>query len=215
MSFADTLMDLLMDEKYSKIVTFLPDDHSWGIANAKVFADEVMPKVFGIRTFSSFVRKLNRWGFERIMEKKTHDIDVFRHVNFRKGDWAACRRIKCIGRLAKFPSTATPSHNHLQTRVVTPPLAGLKRSLSAASYSPEFATVAAPPSLFPSVSTGSIMGHSMAGPALAQIRRDEIELEYLAQRRAEILARKYGLPTQHSLSSRGPPSASGAPLLFY
>lgn len=100
-SFADTLMNLLLDEEYSKIVTFLPDDQSFGIINAKVFADEVMPKIFGIRTFSSFVRKLTRWGFERIMEKKTHDVDVFRHNLFHKNDWQNCARIKCVGRVAK------------------------------------------------------------------------------------------------------------------
>lgn len=97
-SFAETLMNLLIGEEYSKIVTFLPDNQSFGIINSKVFADEVMPKVLGIRSFSSFVRKLHRWGFERIMEKKTHDVDVFRHHLFRKGDWASCRKVKCGGR---------------------------------------------------------------------------------------------------------------------
>jgi hypothetical protein len=102
-------MSLLLDEEYSKIVTFLPDDQSFGIINAKVFADEVMPKVFGIRTFSSFVRKLTRWGFERIMEKKTHDVDVFRHDLFRKNDWKSCANIKCVRRSAtKQPEKQSP-----------------------------------------------------------------------------------------------------------
>jgi len=96
-SFAQTLMSLLLDEEYSKIVTFLPDGNSWGIIHAKKFSDEVMPKVFGIRTFSSFVRKLHRWGFERVMEKKTHEVDVFRHDLFRQGDWASCAKIRCGG----------------------------------------------------------------------------------------------------------------------
>jgi len=67
-----------------------------------------MPKVFGIRTFSSFVRKLNRWGFERIMEKKTHDVDVFRHNLFRKNDWQNCARIKCVGRVTKQDQKQLP-----------------------------------------------------------------------------------------------------------
>lgn len=47
-SFTETLMRLLLDDLYSQIVTFLPDGLSFGIINAKVFADEVMPCVFGI-----------------------------------------------------------------------------------------------------------------------------------------------------------------------
>lgn len=105
-SFAHTLMSLLLDEKYAKVVTFLPDNQSFGIINAKVFSDEVMPEVFGIRTFSSFVRKLNRWGFERIMEKKTHDVDVFRHRLFYKNNWKLCAKIKCQGRLSKSQQEA-------------------------------------------------------------------------------------------------------------
>lgn len=94
-SFADTLMELLLDERYADTVKFLPDGQSWGIADARKFASEVMPRVFGIRTFSSFVRKLHRWGFERVMEKKTHGVDIFRHAQFRKGDWQACHKLKC------------------------------------------------------------------------------------------------------------------------
>jgi hypothetical protein len=100
-SFAESLMDMLLDEQYSGIVTFLPDGKQFGIIHAKNFCEQVMPTVFGIRTFSSFVRKLSRWGFERVMEKKTHDVDVFRHDFFTKGNWSACAKIKCVGRLTK------------------------------------------------------------------------------------------------------------------
>jgi hypothetical protein len=164
-SFADTLMNLLLDEEYSKIVTFLPDDQSFGIINAKVFADEVMPKVFGIRTFSSFVRKLTRWGFERIMEKKTHDVDVFRHDLFHKNDWKSCASIKCVRRLTAkqtekqsavivmqqqvqrptfIKTLAPPPVCHSQTRalhdvtseVVSAALATLRRDQSVAAPAP-------------------------------------------------------------------------------
>lgn len=100
-TFAESLMDMLLDKQYDGIVTFLPDDQQFGIIHARKFSEQIMPNVFGIRTFSSFVRKLNRWGFERVMEKKTHDVDVFRHDLFIKGNWAACSKIKCVGRLAK------------------------------------------------------------------------------------------------------------------
>lgn len=100
-TFAESLMDMLLDDQYSGIITFLPDGQQFGIIHSKKFCEQVMPKVFGIRTFSSFVRKLNRWGFERVMEKKTHDVDIFRHELFVKGNWAACARIKCVGHRPK------------------------------------------------------------------------------------------------------------------
>lgn len=208
LSFADAMMHMLLDEEYSKIVTFLPDDQSWGITNAKLFVEQVMPKVFGIRTFSSFVRKLNRWGFERIMEKKTHDVDVFRHVHFKKGDWESCRNIKCIGRLAKAPSEMTTTQQLQEAAVITPPHAVTKRSLNQASYALP-AVAATPPMLYSRVSSSSI-GSVMPPPPTvleAQIssQADELELHYLAQRRAEILARKYGLGG----------SGLNPPMLFY
>ncbi len=58
---------------------------------------------FGIKTFSPFVRKLHRWGFERIMDKKTHAVDVFRHPLFIRGNFILCDKIRCIGRLVKGP----------------------------------------------------------------------------------------------------------------
>jgi hypothetical protein len=107
-SFAESLMNMLLDEKYSGIVTFLPDGQQFGIIHAKKFCEQVMPTIFGIRTFSSFVRKLSRWGFERVMEKKTHDVDVFRHDYFIKGNWSACAKIKCVGRLGRRPIQVEP-----------------------------------------------------------------------------------------------------------
>lgn len=106
-SFTESLMCLLLDDEYSQILTFLPDGLSFGIINSKVFADDVMPNVFGIRNVSSFVRKLHRWGFERILDKKTHNVDVFRHPLFRKGDWASCQKIKCCGRQRQRELPAT------------------------------------------------------------------------------------------------------------
>jgi hypothetical protein len=102
-SFARLLMDVLMDEKLNDVITFLPDGDAFAILEPKKFADEVMPKAFGIRTFSPFVRKLHRWGFERIMDKKTHAVDVFRHPLFIRGNYVLCDKIRCIGRLVKGP----------------------------------------------------------------------------------------------------------------
>lgn len=160
-TFAEILMGLLFDDEYSNIVTFLPDGLSFGIINAKVFADEVMPKVLGIRTFSSFVRKLHRWGFERILEKKTHDVDVFRHHLFRKGDWASCRKIKCGGR---------QRHHEIKAPevILPPPLTARQPKIHDSKFS-------ASPSPPHSWSTPSIhdVTSQVVGAALQALKRDE------------------------------------------
>jgi hypothetical protein len=102
-SFARDLMDVLLDEANNDIITFLPDGDAFAILEPKAFAEKLMPKKFGIKTFSPFVRKLHRWGFERIMDKKTHAVDVFRHPLFIRGNFILCDKIRCIGRLVKGP----------------------------------------------------------------------------------------------------------------
>jgi hypothetical protein len=128
--FARVLMTVLMDSSLNDVITFLPDGDAFAILKPKTFAEEVMPKYFAIRTFSPFMRKLHRWGFERIMDKKTHDVDVFRHPLFIRGNLMLCDKIKCVGRLVKGPieesiltaaginskSMGMPTHQELEIR---------------------------------------------------------------------------------------------------
>jgi hypothetical protein len=102
-TFARVLMDVCMNENLSDIITFLPDGDAFAILEPKLFVEKVMPKYFNIKTFSPFVRKLHRWGFERIMDKKTHAVDVFRHPLFVRGNYVLCSKIRCTGRLVKGP----------------------------------------------------------------------------------------------------------------
>ena len=175
-SFAETLMWLLLNDQYSQIVTFLPDETSFGIVDAKRFTDEVMPQVFGIRTFSSFVRKLHRWGFERLMEKKTHDVDVFRHALLRKGDWKSCSNIKCVGRLSRHNHQKTNKNNHNTTKMTTMPLpsmalTGLKRPRpTQAMHSNTTMTTTTRPFYHCAIQD---MTSQVVGAALATLRRDE------------------------------------------
>ena len=130
LSFTRTLMKVLMDESLHDIITFLPDGDAFAILKPRTFAEVVMPKYFAIRTFSPFLRKLHRWGFERIMDKRTHDFDVFRHPLFIRGNFILCDKIKCIGRLVTSPVEesilteaginsklmAMPTHQELEIR---------------------------------------------------------------------------------------------------
>lgn len=86
MGFVETLMQTLDNEKeYSQIITWMPDGTAFTIVNHKRFTKEEMPKVFGIRNMSSFVRKLTRFGFTRRFDKETMNSDIFAHEDFVRG----------------------------------------------------------------------------------------------------------------------------------
>lgn len=93
--FVETLMNLLDDEtKPSKIIEWMPDGKAFTIINHKRFSAEEMPKIFGIRNMSSFVRKLTRFGFTRRFDKETMNSDIFAHQDFVRGELARARSIK-------------------------------------------------------------------------------------------------------------------------
>jgi hypothetical protein len=102
-SFPDTLMTLLLDQRYNDILTFLPDGKFFAI-RAKEFAQDLMQKNFQVATFDEFLELIDGWGFSRINHRQPtfDDIDVhsnpsiinnsgsgihvFRHPRFEKSD---------------------------------------------------------------------------------------------------------------------------------
>jgi HSF-type DNA-binding len=59
------LLDILSNEEYSEIISWLPHGNGFLIHKKKAFANEILPKHFKASKFTSFTRKLNRWGFSR------------------------------------------------------------------------------------------------------------------------------------------------------
>jgi len=60
------LMEILSDETHSEIITWLPHGKAFIIYQKKKFANEVLPRYFKQSKYTSFTRKLNRWGFIRV-----------------------------------------------------------------------------------------------------------------------------------------------------
>jgi hypothetical protein len=59
-------MDILKGEEESDVVCWLPHGKAFIIYKKKAFASTVLPKYFKATKFTSFTRKLNRWGFTRV-----------------------------------------------------------------------------------------------------------------------------------------------------
>lgn len=59
-------MDILTDENNVEIIAWLPHGNGFIIHKKRKFADDILPKFFKASKFTSFTRKLNRWGFSRV-----------------------------------------------------------------------------------------------------------------------------------------------------
>jgi hypothetical protein len=121
-SFAEHLMTVLNDEANSEVLSWMPDGKAFTITNHKKFTMNFMPKLFNIRNMSSFVRKLCRWGFQRVHEKETRNSDIFKHPFFVRGNPALVKKCKCVGRVTSSgKTTITTTNTPKGTSPVTPP----------------------------------------------------------------------------------------------
>jgi hypothetical protein len=132
-SFAEHLMTVLNDEANSDVLSWMPDGKAFTITNHKKFTMNFMPKLFNIRNMSSFVRKLCRWGFQRVHEKETRNSDIFKHPFFVRGDPALVKKCKCVGRVTGSGGTTTITTPNASTggSPVTPP------TLARGTFQPE------------------------------------------------------------------------------
>jgi hypothetical protein len=66
------LMSIVCDENNSSYVTWLPHGRGFRIGESKAFEQHILKKFFSKNAkFSSFTRKLNRWGFVRVSRGKS------------------------------------------------------------------------------------------------------------------------------------------------
>lgn len=83
MSFPQKLMKILDDERNAEIVSWLPHGRAFLIFQKKRFETELMPTLFKQSKFTSFTRKLNRWGFQRV--RKGPEAGAYYHKYFKRG----------------------------------------------------------------------------------------------------------------------------------
>eukprot|EP00523_Entomoneis_sp_CCMP467_P011250 CAMPEP_0168741060 /NCGR_PEP_ID=MMETSP0724-20121128/12307_1 /TAXON_ID=265536 /ORGANISM="Amphiprora sp., Strain CCMP467" /LENGTH=422 /DNA_ID=CAMNT_0008788529 /DNA_START=9 /DNA_END=1277 /DNA_ORIENTATION=- len=87
-SFPQKLMDILSDESHSDIISWLPHGTGFTIHKKKTFANEVLPQYFKAAKFTSFTRKLNRWGFTRV--PRGPETGAYFHKMFRRDKPELC-----------------------------------------------------------------------------------------------------------------------------
>uniref|UniRef100_A0A7S4J7G3 HSF-type DNA-binding domain-containing protein n=1 Tax=Odontella aurita TaxID=265563 RepID=A0A7S4J7G3_9STRA len=89
---ATKLMDLLSHEDSGGAITWLPHGKSFVIISVEKLA-KILPLHFKDHKFSSFVRKLYRWGFRQV--EKGPNAQSFFHRNFQRDGEELCQQISC------------------------------------------------------------------------------------------------------------------------
>mmetsp|Transcript_1592 Transcript_1592/g.2190 ORF Transcript_1592/g.2190 Transcript_1592/m.2190 type:complete len:384 (+) Transcript_1592:34-1185(+) len=101
--FPMKLMKVLSTKEYMDIITWLPDGKSFTIVRPKAFVGDILPKEFKQAKYSSFTRKLHRWGFQRHL--RGEEAGAFFHKLFQRGRLDLVERMSCY----KPDQSKTPS----------------------------------------------------------------------------------------------------------
>lgn len=86
-------MEILSNEAHHDVIGWLPHGKGFIIYKKKKFAAEILPLYFKQSKFTSFTRKLNRWGFTRVT--RGPETGAYYHKFFRKGDLRLCMQMSC------------------------------------------------------------------------------------------------------------------------
>eukprot|EP00573_Skeletonema_grethae_P002933 CAMPEP_0201686122 /NCGR_PEP_ID=MMETSP0578-20130828/678_1 /ASSEMBLY_ACC=CAM_ASM_000663 /TAXON_ID=267565 /ORGANISM="Skeletonema grethea, Strain CCMP 1804" /LENGTH=622 /DNA_ID=CAMNT_0048170129 /DNA_START=128 /DNA_END=1996 /DNA_ORIENTATION=- len=92
-TFPEKLMTVLDNDQLSDVITWLPHGKGFIILQKKKFATEVMPIYFKHSKFTSFTRKLNRWGFTRV--PRGPEAGSYYHKYFQRGNHHLCMQMHC------------------------------------------------------------------------------------------------------------------------
>jgi len=164
MTFPQRLMDLLSNEEHVDIITWLPHGKAFIIYKKKKFAAEVLPKYFKQSKFTSFTRKLNRWGFTRVT--RGPETGAYYHKFFQRDEPRLCMQMSCQN-----------------VRLQNEQLALEQQALAATTVNPALNPFllagggAAAASMFPSGFTGSSM--AALSSTLMQQQLQQLQIEQL------------------------------------
>eukprot|EP00592_Proboscia_alata_P002578 CAMPEP_0194377868 /NCGR_PEP_ID=MMETSP0174-20130528/32751_1 /TAXON_ID=216777 /ORGANISM="Proboscia alata, Strain PI-D3" /LENGTH=606 /DNA_ID=CAMNT_0039159501 /DNA_START=104 /DNA_END=1924 /DNA_ORIENTATION=+ len=94
LKFPQVLMEILDNPAYNSIIAWLPHGEGFIIHNKKKFASDIIPVYFRKSHFTSFTRKLNRWGYCRAC--KGPEAGAYYHKSFKRGNSQLCSQMHCL-----------------------------------------------------------------------------------------------------------------------
>lgn len=108
------------DEGNAEAISWLPHGKGFTIHKKELFSEKVLPRYFKESKFTSFTRKLNRWGFSRVT--RGSEAGSYYHPYFQKGNLRRTLLMQCTQRPNSKKKKAQPVQN---------PTAGLNLGLDA------------------------------------------------------------------------------------
>lgn len=106
-TFPQKLMAVLETDQLSDVITWLPHGKGFIILQKKKFASDIMPLYFKHSKFTSFTRKLNRWGFTRV--PRGPETGAYYHKYFQKGNHDLCMQMHCHSKPNATNNSPRPS----------------------------------------------------------------------------------------------------------
>ena len=113
-------MKVLSDRRFSHIITWMPSGKSFTIVKPKAFVAEILPGHFKSAKYSSFTRKLHRWGFMR--HYRGDESGAFYHEEFQRGRLDLVEKMTCHkGAPGETAVPSKPSNREYLSLVCSPP----------------------------------------------------------------------------------------------
>ena len=98
------LMKVLSDKKFNDVISWTPSGKSFAVLDAKEFTAGILPDHFKSAKFSSFTRKLHRWGFTR--HYRGEEAGAFFHKDFQKDRLDLAEKMTCKNEVPMPKSTS-------------------------------------------------------------------------------------------------------------
>jgi hypothetical protein len=86
-------MEVLSRKEYADIITWTPSGKAFNVINHKEFTARILPTHFKGAKYSSFTRKLHRWGFVR--HYRGEEAGAFHHKYFQKDRLELVEKMTC------------------------------------------------------------------------------------------------------------------------
>ena len=90
-------MEIVSNEENADVISWLPHGKGFAIYKKKKFASDILPKYFKQSKYTSFTRKLNRWGFTRVT--RGPETGAYYHKYFQRGETRLCMQMGCPAKM--------------------------------------------------------------------------------------------------------------------
>lgn len=181
-------MKVLSDKRYSHVITWMPSGKSFNILKPKAFVAEILPEHFKTAKYSSFTRKLHRWGFSR--HYRGEEAGAFYHKDFQRGRLDLVEQMTC--HKAELPRSTAPVQKVAAERKVA-----AKKTPPEASYAPKKQVVvkkAAP-------TEPTKPSKAAQSPVAAKAQEEQVPMPSLPQQQQQAVSRLPAAQTAAQSSS--------------